>query len=131
MNWRYIDRRSGDAKVLGALEDERLLGFAVVKRDADTGNILDLVVDPDRPEIARRLLVAGSERLRRQGANRAVCWLTERHLLEPELAAAGFTRTGVMTLDMQRRDRSPAAAMAVIEAPETRMHITMGDFDFV
>jgi len=131
MNWRYIDRRSGDAVVLGAVEDGRLLGFGVFKRDGAVGNVLDLMVDPGQPEVARQLVVAGSERLRRLGAKRAVCWLTEGHPLEPELARSGFAPVGTATLDLQRRDRSPAAAMAVIEAPETRMHVTMGDFDFV
>ncbi|MDA0351908.1 MAG: hypothetical protein O3A10_06820 [Chloroflexi bacterium] len=130
LNWRYIDPRSGGADVLGAFEGERLVGFAVFKRDGATGNVLDVVVAPARTAVGRQLLVAGSERLRRQGAEQVVCWLTEGHLLEAELAASGFARVGVMTLDLQHRDRVPAGAVATLEASGTRMHVTMGDFDF-
>jgi hypothetical protein len=44
--------------------------------------------------------------------------------------AAGFRRTGTQTLDLRKREPIPAAAAAVIEAADCRMHVTMGDFDF-
>lgn len=132
LNWRYIDGRAGDATVLAAIDGSRVLGFAVFKISGRAANVLDLVVDPGHRTVGHALLTAGTERMRALGALSVTCWLPPGHADEAALRAASFLPVGTTTLDFRRRDQAgPPVAVAVIEDPASRMHVTLGDFDFV
>jgi hypothetical protein len=130
LNWRYHAPGAGLAYVLGAFEGDALRGYAVFKRAADWANVLDLVTAPGQPAIAVELLEAGWAAMRESGARGLSCWLAPAHHAEPALEAAGFLDDGEgarVTL-RRRRDFAP---FEVLRLPQAKLHITLGDFDFV
>lgn len=133
MNWRYLEPGAGVATVLAATargERNHLLGTVVVKRAGDRGHVLDLVVDPAHPEVAAHLLEAGWSVLRAQGARVVSCWLPVGHQYESALHAARFLKSG-RGAHVSLKRRREVDGFARLAEPDARIHITLGDFDFV
>lgn len=133
LNWRYLDPRGGTAEVVGARTPTgALVGYVVLKRSAGIGQVVDLVFDPDAPDATTDLLAEAARRLRATHSDTVVCWLPIGHPAETSLAAAGFDRGPDRVLQLQiewLRIRTDLRALAV--NVDTRLHVTMGDFDFV
>lgn len=137
LNWRYCDRGAGATLVLAAIEgdqaDGRLLGYAVFKRADDRANMLDLVMEPGSVAVARALLSAGAARMRAAGAQALMGWFPEGHPAEPVLQAAGYVEAGWSSLagfGPQKRGAS-GPAVEQLYAGTARIHVTLGDQDFV
>jgi hypothetical protein len=133
LNWRYADIRAGRSLILGAFEGERVVGYAVFKRAGANANVLDLVVEPERLDIALELLESGGEQMRAAGVQTLTCWVPAGHPNEATLPAAGYLETGrtVQTgVGPLRRDGVPAGVDLVFSG-NARWHWMMGDEDFV
>ena len=130
LNWRYRDPRAGDSTVLGTFDGDRLTGYAVFKRAGDWANVLDLVTDPDYPDVGAALLNAGWEAMREAGSRGLSCWLAPKHRDEAALHAAGFFDDGRGTT-VSMTWTSNSDAFAVVQQDGARLHISLGDFDFV
>lgn len=134
LNWRYGDRRAGTSLVLTAIEDDRLLGYAVFKQSGDWSNVLDLVVDPQdgrAAPIVLALLGEGCERMAAAGARGANIGLSVGHPAAPVVEAAGFLPlrwTTQYTCGPQRRGRS-FPMLDRMYAGEARSHLVLGDGD--
>lgn len=132
LNWRYRDPAGGPTIALGVVERDRLLGYAVFKRDGTWCNVIDLLTRPEQPAVARRLLAAGAARLRADGCRGMTCWLPPGHRDEHALQEAGFADSGAQRITFGLREHLPhPETLPVIEDPASRAHVTMGDFDFV
>ena len=66
LNWRYAPQ-SGPSRAFAINEGNRMLGFAVFKPSTGAGLVAELLVDPEAPGTATRLLAAGSTYLRNEG----------------------------------------------------------------
>ena len=133
LNWRYCDPRGGTTLVLAAVEGDRLLGYAVFKRQDDWSNVLDLVTHPDHPEVIDELLEAGCQRMGEAGARGANCWLSPGHPAERALKWSGFLKAPwLITLGFgpQRRGRT-SPALDRLYAGTARGHLVSGDADFI
>jgi GNAT superfamily N-acetyltransferase len=136
LSWRYADKRAGDFTILHA-EDEkgaRLLGYAVycTDRTGARGYVADLLVVPDRLDVAAALTRDALARLRRAGAEDAELWLPERHPYRAVLEDAGFV--------LRRRKEVTAyrvtsarfeTQLACLSEPDVALHFTLGDMDRV
>ena len=134
MNWRYLDPRGGEAEIVAAFASSgQLAAFVVTKRSGRTGQIVDLVCDPAHPPAATALLDAATVKLRGDGCAQVICWLPPAHPLERSLEAAGFLDTGQKrTVMFETTWMTPGSeAVAVVNDPGSRLHVMMGDFDFV
>ncbi|MDA0351905.1 MAG: GNAT family N-acetyltransferase [Chloroflexi bacterium] len=133
MNWRYFDPRAGRASALAAFEGNTLVGYTVYKRRASEGAILELVAHPRHRGAAGVLLRAACDRLRAAGASRVRCWLPPGHPSEAALPAVGFRDAGhpqQLIIDYGWM-LGATEAVAVVRDPSSKLHITMGDLDFV
>lgn len=132
LNWRY-DRRAGPTSIVAAVAGTELAGYAVVKYSDGAASLVDLLVDPAHPAAAEPLLRRASTDARARGCRRVTAWLAPGHPLEAALSAVGY-------IDVQQPvaiefDTPPGSAARTdldrFRNEALRMHITMGDFDFV
>lgn len=132
LNWRYRDPAGGETLVLSAVDrsEEHVLGFVVLKRTRDWANVVDLLIHPDHPEVASELLLAGLERLRAAGCRGVNCWLPPGHPNEAALRATRFLEMGRGTA-VSFWAIGDESSLEALKAPSPRLHITVGDFDFV
>ena len=129
LNWRYAEPAAGDATILAAIEGDEMLGYAVFKRRDDWGQVVDVLVHPDRVNVLTHVLEEASRRLRDAGCDGAVCWLPPGHPYERTLVAARYLDTlSRTTLSMW--DLGESGALKELEG-KYRFHCTLGDFDWV
>jgi GNAT superfamily N-acetyltransferase len=131
LNWRHCDPRGGAAMVLGCLDGERLLGYAVFKTAGDQASLVDLLVDPEHRTVTRQLLAAGLRELGAEGARLVTGWLSPNHPDEAALRATGFIDGGEQRIHFGSPEFGVPAASAILGDPASRQHITMSDFDFI
>jgi hypothetical protein len=129
MNWRY-ERAGGEAAVRALVKHDQILGYAISKRSDGWASVVDLVVDPGDDDTAAALLEDACELARAAGCDGVSCWLPAGH---PQLRAArmaGFGdigRPGVV----QFWAHSAPELLDSLRPASLRMHMTLGDFDFV
>jgi hypothetical protein len=131
VNWRFQHPESGDHVIVGLLVGDRLLGYTVVKRSWNQGDLMDLLWDPAVPEALPALVQAAITELRRAGASGVTCWLPAGHEAEATLRRAGFGVVGTQTLLLgsPTNGESPPEAIEVLADLDRSMHVTMSDFD--
>lgn len=131
LNWRFQRPESGQHVLLGLLRNDQLLGYAVVKRSWDQGDLMDVLWDPAVPAALPALVQAASAELRRAGAAGVTCWLPVGHEAEPTLRRAGFSvvSTQTLLLGSATNGESPPEAIEVLQDLSRSMHVTMSDFD--
>ncbi len=132
LNWRY-DRRAGPSSRLAAVLGRDLVGYAVVKYSRGTASLLDVLVDPAHPDAAAPLLRQASEDARALGCRRVTAWLPSVHPLGAALSAAGYVEVNqAVPIEFDTPPGSTAQTdLDRFRDEGLRMHITMGDFDFV
>lgn len=130
LNWRYLDPAGGGSHVLTALDGGRATGYAVFKRSDDWANVLDLVTHPDDLSVGASLLESGWEAMRDDGCKGLSCWLPVGHPYEGTLRAAGFDLAGRRAA-VSVTSRDEPAKLVPLRQGGARLHITLGDFDFV
>lgn len=133
LNWRYLDPRSGPVDALGALDDGRLLGFAVFKRSGNWARVLDMAVDPDHEGVAEALLEEGCHRARTAGSRGVSCGLPAGHPFGRALRRSGFLDSGQAQsfgFGPDRRKRG-LPFLESLYAGTAKLHVMMGDLDIV
>ncbi len=132
LEWRFRRPASGNSVILALLRGEELLGYAVVKRSWERGDLLDFLADPAEPEAEAALFDAAIEQLNELGANDVTCWLPAGHHVEPSLRRAGFAVVGTQTLLMgsPTNGETPPEALAILDDGSRSIHMTMSDFDY-
>jgi GNAT superfamily N-acetyltransferase len=131
--WRYADPRSGRRLILSATEGEQLLGWLVLRPgDAET-RLIDILVDPQRPDAGTALLNEATRRARAAGAGSIAAWLSPGSALAPLMQSAGFAPApDAITYELfePRGGTGAPDLMRRLGDPDLRTHVTMGDFDF-
>jgi hypothetical protein len=130
LNWRYADRRAGDFTIRLVTEDQRIVGFSVLRVSNGAGHIADIMALPGRDDVIAALGRDAARRLRGQ-APRVECWLFDNGPYAAALVSAGF---------LGRRNRRqltyeavgvPVEEIEFLSGPSIRAHLSVGDMDWV
>lgn len=95
LNWRYCDSRVGDFVVEHIIEDDRVIGYCVLRinrynDEYPIGYIVELLTLPDRLDAAQALLADAKRYFDDQGVNIVNCLVVKGHPLEKALRMQGF-----------------------------------------
>jgi hypothetical protein len=145
LNWRYVRHPAASYAILAAERRGELLGFTVMRQSGLRADIAELVVHPDRADVADLLLAAAVEQTRRAGRVVLTAWALAGH---PTYAA--YRRMGFISQGRLHRlarswpalhrnlyqvivyDRYLAAAQQVrLNAEIDAWSLSMGDSDLV
>lgn len=140
LDWRYSEPQGGTFRTLIATVDGGTAGWAVVRlySDADTHymDIVDMMADLDRPEVAQSLVAEAARVASTEGADGVQAWMPSDHPLVPFLLRAGFIER--IPGPSERKLRllchvigRHGKEMDVLRRPGLRAHIMLGDTDWV
>jgi ribosomal protein S18 acetylase RimI-like enzyme len=134
LNWRCAKRPGVDLKILLAEEDNKVLGFLVFASRDRKGFIVDLLVDPERPEAAQKLVSTAEQRLREDGVHRIVCWLSKNNVYQDLFETNGFkttfTKEHYFVVGVRLPiERLPSKIPLESLGNPDHWHLTMGDTD--
>ncbi|HJN91280.1 MAG TPA: hypothetical protein QGF05_00975 [Dehalococcoidia bacterium] len=131
LNWRYCDARAGLIRAYQVAEADRLLGYAVFRRDGRRGRLLDVVTDPAVPGTTTSLLARGLADLADDDCTHVESLLPRGHREAAALREAGFFPSDAMRdLQLSRaRHVAVPAVLEVIADPTAPIHVMPGDFD--
>jgi hypothetical protein len=131
LNWRYADRRAGDYTILVAEEENRWLGYIVLRTHRDRGYICDLLTLPDRAGVADSLLASALDRFRGDGFRHVEAWSDVGSVYRWPLDRAGF-RTLRRSIGLTFRPlRFPPEDAAFLNDPMAPVLFSAGDTDLV
>ena len=131
LNWRYAHPGSGRFTIRAVLQKDELIGYCVVRLGGPCTHIADLLVLPGRRDVADALLVDAREIAASSGAAAIVCWLVSDHPYFDLVRRRGFVVTGATTGCMVKNEELEPDALDFLDRPETRVHLTAGDSDWV
>jgi hypothetical protein len=131
LEWRYIDRRGGASTILAAEDRGELVGWAVLKMQGARAYLADLLVVPGVEAAACALAVEARARAERAGAVQLSCWLPRRHPYRAALRRAGLLGWGRPVPLAYRFESEGGVDDGRLRRPDQRLHLTLGDFDFV
>ncbi len=90
LNWRYCDVRAGAFTIRTAEEDDRLLGYAVLRVSNDVGYIADLLALPGRLDVVQSLVANALAWFGERDVPSVQCWSSPRHPYAQLLPSLGF-----------------------------------------
>ncbi len=131
LNWRYCDPRGGESIVRVVENQDRVLGYAVLKMQGAEAAFADVLVLPERLDVVDALIADGLEILREDGVKSVICWLPERHPYRHTLLGRSFVQARQRVLLTTRPGYLPDDADAILNRPELRFHYSLGDSDWV
>ena len=132
LNWRYCDPRAGAFTVRLAERDGRILGYCVLRMLRGKGYIADLLVLPERMDVAGSLVRDAVAHFVRAGAPAVRCWTMSHHPYNTMLAGAGFSVRRRRKRELSYRLLgASAASLAFLDEPATAFHFPIGDTDLV
>ena len=132
VNWRYGDRRAGGFTIKLAEEDERLVGYAVLRSTNGHAYIADLIALPGRDDVVLALAHEAIDHFRRAGASAVECMIAANHPYRALLRRCGFAaeRKRKVPPSFLPIDASPED-VALLASPDLRFHLMIGDADVV
>jgi GNAT superfamily N-acetyltransferase len=137
LNWNYCDPRGGNFIVMLAEEEERMLGYIVLRMDEGgvypRGEIIDLLTVPGRQDVVGTLVAEANKFFDDNNINVVTSQVVEGHPYEIIFRRYGFLKVrrkshlfyslNGMDEDFKRRTRE------TIEATDAgRIHLSKGDF---
>ena len=131
LRWRYLDPRGGEFTLLAAEHGGELLGYLAFALYEERCRIADLLVRPDRVDVAAALVGEALERAREAGAAAVACWLPAGHPYTAALRGQGFFDSRRDTGLNYQPIRMDPAELDVLREAAARLHITQGDMDIV
>lgn len=131
LNWRYAHPSAGRFSIRAAFQKDELIGYCVVRIGGPCAYIADLLALPGRRDVAGALVVDALEIAARSGANAVVCWLMRDHPYFELVRGRGFIVTGSTPGCMVKNEKLEPTALDFLDRPETRVHLTAGDSDWV
>ena len=134
LNWRYCDPRAGGFRVKIATEGSKVLGYGVLKinrflEDYHVGFIVDLLTLPNRPEVAKALVVDAVDYFEENDVNIVNALVISGHPYERILKRHGFLESGIrFSLFMRGIDK--AGLLGIIKScPPSKAFYSWGDHD--
>jgi hypothetical protein len=130
LNWRYFQRPNSNFKVLLAEEEGRILGYIVFSYsetlDERRGYIIDIVAQPERPEIIQSLVSEAIDRLKKEEVDVILCWMMANNPYYEVIKKNGFIRRMGNSL-LAVADTSKVAGTFARDS--NNWYITFGDSD--
>ena len=118
--------------MLVALDDQDLRGYAVLRWSGDTAQLVDLLVDPASPAVVATLAADAVDRARQRGARQLTCALPRVHPYRQPLLDHGFLDAGGdARLEYQPHGDRHEQLAFLGEDANARIHVTLGDFDYI
>ena len=131
LNWRYAHPSAGRFSIRAAFQKDKLIGYCVVRIGGPCAHIADLLAPPGRRDVADALVVDALQISARSGANAVICWLMHDHPYFELVRGRGFIVTGSTPGCMVKNEKLEPTALDFLDRPETRVHLTAGDSDWV
>ena len=131
LDWRYCDERGGRWTVEVAEQDDRAIGYIAWRVEKSQGVIGDLVVLPERHDVLAALAQAAVTGAAAAGAASVIAWLPGIHPYRSVLRDLGFVSRPAGVEQMFRPQLLSTEAAELLAAPQTRIHFTIGDSDYL
>jgi hypothetical protein len=131
LNWRYCDPRGGGWIVEACESGASVLGYSAWRVVGERAILADLLALTNRLDVVGRLVDATVAQAAPAGVASILCWLPARHPYRAVLHDRGFLDRPTRVTHMVRLDTVTAEMAALLLAPSTRIHFTLGDSDFV
>lgn len=134
LNWRYCDLRTGDFVVRQAKENDRILGYSVLRinryrRDYPIGFIVDLLTLPDRLDAADSLVADAIRFFDNNDINIVNYQVIKAHPYEGILKRHGFVDSRIKTYVFFMPLQEDNLLNKVKKIPASRVLISWGDHD--
>ena len=129
LTWRY-DLRAGDYSIRLAEDAGRILGYTVLATSHGAGAIADLLVLPERLDVAASLVADAIGQFGRSGISEVSCAVPTHHPYRDVLEQLGFDAKR-RTIPLNYRHAAGDDALAFIGDPLASIHVTLGDTDLV
>jgi hypothetical protein len=131
LNWRFAHPGAGCFSIRAAFQGDELIGYSVVRVGGPCAHIADLLALPGREDAADALVADALAVAASSGAHALVCWLVSDHPYFEVLRRRGFVVTGSSSGCMLKNEKLEPDALDFLELPEARVHVTVGDSDWV
>ena len=129
LNWRYCDPRGGPFTVRVAELDGALLGYAALRADEHGAVLGDLLVLPDRDDVARALIADAITLAKERRAPFLRCWMPRSHPYRRLLGGSGFIQYRTpLTFNYRPLECDPAD-LEFLQDPGARIHLMTADSD--
>ncbi len=125
--WRYAYCPFGRYRITGYVEDDRLLGYAVLKPYGEEVHVVDLLTRLRDADVAEQLIRHAVEFSRGRGARSVSLWLNVSHPLHRSLEKYGFRNEAPVAYWGGRRLAPQLSGQALFDF--RNWHLTMGDSD--
>jgi hypothetical protein len=131
LRWRYGDRRAGPFIVRTIAEDERLLGYAILRTAGAKAFVADVLAVPGRLDVVESLLADAVALARRSGAAGIECWLSKGHPYRAALRRQGLFDSHIDVGVQFHPIEASADDLRCLGDPRARVHFQMGDTDLI
>jgi ribosomal protein S18 acetylase RimI-like enzyme len=138
LNWRYCDPRGGEYYVAVAEDKERILGYMVlrIKCDEDrlkensVGYIIDLLVLPNRLDVAEKLLDKGIQFFKDNSVNLIQSLVIKNHPFEKVFRKKGFinSRINMVAIHKSLNGKIGISDFSIYPG---EIHLQYGDTDWI
>ncbi len=135
LNWRYCDPRAGTFTVAIAEDGDYLLGYVVLRTDTRRAHVVDLLIDPSRPDALRLLCDTAVKEAEAAGCDSVECWMFRHHPYRAAIEEAGFVRFPSRSERLAGQVRIESfgdidrSKIAFLDSPLATIHIMEGDTD--
>jgi len=133
LNWRYADHPTKTYTKMASVSGDDVEGFVVLGMEVDRvrrGLLMDLVVDPERPDLRDCLLSAAIDRLASQKADVVEMWLPEASDLVDVFRRWGFVRRETRHHLVVRPLQEDGGVSESYFLDPRNWHLTLGDSDY-
>jgi len=134
LNWRYCDPRGGDYLVKIAEANNQILAYTVLRidknqRDYPVGYIVDLLILPNRFDVANALVSDAANYFDDHHINIVICLIIKNHPYEAILKKNGFIADLKKRILYYRIYGEIKELTNLKKEPPSRIHFVYGDFD--
>jgi hypothetical protein len=131
LQWRYLDPRSGPFTVRVAEEGRTPLGYAITAVRDGEAYVADLLVLPEREDVAAAMLRDVVAVARQSGVDAVRIRLPGRHRYTAAVRRSGFFDLGARAGELLNPGPSDPAHFELFSEADLSVHLVYGDSDVV
>jgi len=127
LTWRYLLNPTERYEILGLIQLDELLGYAVLKEYLQELHVVDILAPRDQTEVGESLVVSAAQLAKERGLSAVSMWLSVVHPLHRALERLGFRNEGPVTYLGARLLRPLPPGSNLFDFRD--WYFTMGDSD--